>query len=131
MMSSAMPRSGWLVAKKTIPITTAISVTSPLSMASWRDERVGVGDTVRAGGRKHDATTCPRGEAHPDVDRRKAVCRLLRRRGQSWFAVLTASRLPPDSIAIGARCHPAPGYSCPPSVMAFRSDDSLVRAPAS
>src|SRR5512135_1193238 len=42
MMSSAIPRTGWLVAKKTIPITTAISATSPLSRASWRDERDGM-----------------------------------------------------------------------------------------
>ena len=47
MMSGAVPRSEWLVAKKTIPITTAISATSPLRMASWRDERVGMGDTVK------------------------------------------------------------------------------------
>ena len=58
-MSSAVPRSGWLVAKKTTPITTAISATSPASMASRRDERVGMGDTVRARGRQHDPTTCP------------------------------------------------------------------------
>src|SRR5512135_1061638 len=58
MMSSAIPRSGWLVAKKTTPITTAISATSPLSMASWRDERVGMATPYEPVGQQRRDNVC-------------------------------------------------------------------------